>query len=133
MFTIRPDLAALALRLVLGSVLLAHSLLKVFVFTLPGTAGFFASVGFPSWAAYVVTPIEFACGLALLVGFQSRISSAVCLPILLGALFVHSGNGWLFTNANGGWEYPAVLVFLAVCVIFAGNGAHSVQRPAPSR
>ena len=43
------DLAALILRLALGVLYLAHSLQKIFVFTLPGTAHFFESLGLPGW------------------------------------------------------------------------------------
>ena len=40
--------AALLLRVSLGALFLAHGLLKVFVFTLPGTVKFFASLGYPA-------------------------------------------------------------------------------------
>jgi putative oxidoreductase len=45
------DIAALLLRLALGTMFVAHGLLKVMVFTLPGTVGFFEQVGFPGWMA----------------------------------------------------------------------------------
>ena len=41
------QIAALLLRLALGTMFVAHGLLKVMVFTLPGTVGFFEQVGFP--------------------------------------------------------------------------------------
>ncbi len=112
----QKDVGAIVLRSTLGTVLIAHGLLKFFVFTLGGTAGFFESVGFPGWAAYLVAPAEVAAGLALIVGFHVRLTALATLPILIGALFVHLNNGWLFTNKNGGWEFPAVLVLLAVSV-----------------
>ena len=40
-----PALAALLLRVSLGTMFLAHALLKYFVFTLPGTAGPVRAVG----------------------------------------------------------------------------------------
>ena len=44
--------AALVLRVSLGVMFIAHSLiLKYFVFTLPGTAQFFQSVGLPARTA----------------------------------------------------------------------------------
>lgn len=124
----RTDLAALMLRVTLGIVLLAHGLLKVFVFTLPGTAGFFESVGFPGWAAYGVAPFEIITGTLLVVGYQAGWAALLSLPVLLGALSVHMGNGWLFTNAKGGWEFPAVLVLLAVGVALLGDGAYSLRQ-----
>ncbi|MGK0374327.1 MAG: putative oxidoreductase [Arenicella sp.] len=45
----QQDHAALALRLAFGLILLAHGLLKVFVFTPSGTAAFFSSFGLPEF------------------------------------------------------------------------------------
>lgn len=120
------DYAALLLRLSLGGMFLAHGLLKILVFTLPGTAGFFESVGFPGWAAYIVAPAELLAGLALIAGFQTRWVALAGIPILLGALAVHAGNGWSFTNAKGGWEFPLYLVLTAVVVALLGGGRIAV-------
>jgi putative oxidoreductase len=120
--------AALIARLTLGSVMVAHGLLKFLVFTLPGTAAFFSSVGFPSWAAYIVAPLEVIAGLAMLVGFHARWAAIATIPIALGATLVHAGNGWLFTNANGGWEYPLVLVLLGTVVSLLGDGAFALRK-----
>src|SRR5881409_3147335 len=102
--------AATLLRVSLGVILIAHALLKVLVFTLPGAAGFFASVGFPGWTAYIVAPLEVIAGAALILGYGSALFAALTLPVQIGALLVHVPNGWLFSNAKGGWEFPAVLV-----------------------
>jgi putative oxidoreductase len=50
------------------------------------------------------------------------------LPVQIGAGLVHLPNGWLFSNANGGWEFSAVLVVLTVVVYLLGDGAYSVRR-----
>jgi len=126
----RIDSAALVLRVALGAVLLAHGLLKFLVFTLPGTAGFFASVGFPGWTAYIVAPLEVVAGVALIAGYRSSIFAAITLPIQVGALAVHAGNGWLFSNAKGGWEFPAVLILLNVAVFLLGDGIYAIRRAA---
>ncbi len=124
------DYAALLLRLSLGAMFLAHGLMKIIVFTLPGTAGFFESVGFPGWTAYIVAPAELLAGLALIAGFQTRWVALAGIPILLGALAVHAGNGWSFSNAKGGWEFPLYLVLSAVVVALLGGGRIAVTRPA---
>lgn len=118
--------AAAVLRITLGVILIAHALLKILVFTLPGTAGFFASQGFPGWMAYPVVLIELLGGAAMMAGFQTRLAAIAAIPVLLGALLVHAANGWLFTSQNGGWEYPALLVVLAVVVALLGDGAFSL-------
>ncbi|MFZ6645508.1 DoxX family protein [Undibacterium sp. TJN25] len=115
--------AATLLRAGFGIILIAHALLKVLVFTMPGTVGFFVSQGFPGWMAYPVVAIEFLGGVALVLGFQTRAAALATLPVLLGALTVHAGNGWVFNAPNGGWEYPALLAVLAVVVALqAGLG-----------
>ena len=79
------------LRIALGAMFLAHGLLKVLVFTLPGTAGFFESVGFPGFLAYVVVPAEVLAGVALLAGFRTRLVAPAAIPVLVGG---PSGHLW---------------------------------------
>ncbi|MCM8595578.1 DoxX family protein [Accumulibacter sp.] len=121
---------AFVLRITLGGILLAHGLLKVLVFTLPGTAEYFASLGLPGVLAYAVAAAEVGGGLLLLLGVASRWVALAVQPVLLGALWVHSGNGWLFSASGGGWEFPLVLVLLALSVSLLGNGAFVLRLPA---
>ena len=58
--------AALALRLGLGVLALAHGLLKVFVFTVAGTVAYFESLGLPGVMAYGVILAEIVGGIALI-------------------------------------------------------------------
>lgn len=121
---------AFVLRITLGGILLAHGLLKVLVFTLPGTAEYFASLGLPGVLAYAVATAEVGGGLLLLLGVASRWVALAVQPVLLGALWVHSGNGWLFSASGGCWEFPLVLVLLALSVSLLGNGAFALRLPA---
>ncbi len=120
--------AALLLRVGLGVMFLAHSLyLKAVVFTLAGTAAFFASLGLPGALAYVVFAAETLGGLALVAGVGVRWVALALLPVLLGATWVHWPNGWLFTNPNGGWEYPAFLALAVLVQAMLGNGAYALS------
>lgn len=126
------DLAAFLLRVALGAMFIAHSLLlKLFIFTLPGTARFFASIGLPEWFAYVVFTLEAVGGVMLVLGVQVRWVSLVLLPILLGATWAHWGNGWMFGYKDGGWEYPLYLSLLASVQILLGEGAYALHRSRP--
>lgn len=119
--------AALALRIALGAMFIAHGVLKLAVFTLPGTVAFFESVGLPGALAYVTTFAEILGGAALIAGFQVRWVALALIPVLLGATWVHSGNGWLFTSPNGGWEYPAFLTIAAIAQALLGAGAFAID------
>ncbi|MFW3615275.1 DoxX family protein [Billgrantia antri] len=116
--------ATALLRISLGVMALAHGLLKVFVFTVPGTVGYFESIGLPGFIAYLTILAEVGGGLALLLGVYTRWISLALIPVLLGAAWVHAGNGWVFSNPGGGWEYP---VFWAVTLLVqAGLGSGSL-------
>lgn len=123
------EIATFLLRVALGIMFLAHSvILKLFVFTLPGTAQFFESIGMPGWLAYVVFSAEAVAGVLLVLGVQSRWVALATVPILVGATWAHSGNGWMFGYENGGWEYPAYLTLLAVVQGMLGDGAFALNR-----
>ena len=120
--------AALLLRLSLGSIMLAHgALLKLGVFGLASTMGYFGSIGFPPILGAVVAFGETAAGLALITGVLVRPAALLSLPILIGATAMHAGNGWLFSVANGGWEFPAFLTVAMLVQAGLGAGAHALD------
>lgn len=120
--------AAFVMRVALGLMFLAHGLTKVLVFTPAGTVGFFESIGFPGLLAYPVMAFEVVGGLMLVLGVYTRWVAAVAVVQLLIASTVHFGNGWSFTNANGGWEYPIYLAVTALVVALLGDGAFAAKR-----
>jgi putative oxidoreductase len=126
-YTNTTPYAALMLRLALGTMFIAHALLKILVFTPAGTAGFFASLGVPGWLAYPVMGLELLGGLMLLAGIQVRAVAVALLPVLIGSIvLVHAGNGWLFSNEHGGWEYPLFLTVATMVQALLGGGAYSI-------
>ena len=125
--------AALVLRLSLGTMFVAHAGLKYFVFTLPGTAQFFQSLGLPGALGYATFAAELAGGLLILAGLQVRWVAAALVPVLLGATWAHSGNGWLFTSPNGGWEYPAFLAAAAFVQALLGDGSFALANVLRAR
>ena len=120
--------AALVLRVSLGVMFLVHSLyLKLVVFTLPGTVKFYESLGLPGSGAHATIVVEAVGGLMLIAGIRTRYAAVALLPVLLGASWVHWKNGWLFTNAGGGWEYPVFLAAATVVQALLGDGALAVS------
>lgn len=124
---------ALLLRLCLGIMYLAHSiLLKLLTFGLAGTAEFFVSVSLPAPLAYITFGAEVVGGMLLMLGIQTRWVALALTPFLLGAVvFVHLPNGWLFQAPGGGWEYPAFLLVASVVQVLVGDGAYALSPSWP--
>jgi putative oxidoreductase len=121
--------AALILRLSTGVLFLLHGLyLKVFVFTMAGTAQFFGMLGLPAWFAWVVLIYETLGGLALILGVYTRyVAAFLGLHMLAVTYIAHLGNGWLFTNAHGGYEYPLFWAVALFALALIGDGAHALR------
>lgn len=121
----------LALRVTTGALFLFHGLVKLFVFTPAGTAGYFESIGLPGALGYLTMLVEIAGGLALILGIKARIVSAALVPVLLGAAyFGHGGAGFNWSNPNGGWEYPVMWAVVQAALAALGDGAYAL---VPSR
>jgi putative oxidoreductase len=120
--------AALLLRVSLGLMFLAHGLLlKVFTSGVAGTVGYFESIGYPGYVAYLVILGEIGGGLALVLGLWTRPISILLLPIMIGATWQHVGNGWLFSANGGGWEFPVFWTAALVVQALLGDGAYAIR------
>jgi putative oxidoreductase len=118
------------LRVSLGVMWIAHALLKLLVFTLPGTAQYFASIGFPGFLAYPVFAVELLGGTALLLGVYARQAALALMPVMAVAAWVHAPNGWVHTSTGGGWEYPVFLIAASIALWLLGDGAAAIKRSA---
>lgn len=121
--------AAFLLRVSSGALLLAHGLMKIFIFTIPGTVGFFESLGFPGLFAYLTIFAEVVGGAALIFGVATRAVAILTLPPLIGALYVHAGNGWVFSSEGGGWEFPLFWAITNLSIALLGSGAFALRLP----
>lgn len=118
----RIDFGAILLRVSLGTMWIAHALMKYIVFTLPGFSQWLEGQGLPGVMAWPVVLMEITGGTAIILGFHGRYVSLILLPVLLVATSTHIPNGWLFTNTGGGWEYPVFLIMASLCHALIGDG-----------
>lgn len=121
------EYGAFLLRIALGLMWISHALLKWFVFTLPGFAAWLEGQGLPGFMAWPVFLAELAGGIVIVAGFHGRYVSLALIPVMATAMYTHVGNGWLFTNADGGWEYPAFLIAASITHGLIGDGAWAVR------
>jgi putative oxidoreductase len=116
--------AALLLRVSLALMFFAHAYLKIVVFTPAGAAKYFESLGVPGFLAYLSMAAEVGGGLLLLLGIETRWVALLLVPLMVGTIvLVHGKAGWLFTNKDGGWEYPAFWIVGLIVLAMLGDGA----------
>lgn len=121
--------AALLLRVSMGILFILHgAYLKIFVFTMAGASGFFASLGLPGWFAWIAMLYETIGGIALILGVFTRwVSVFLGIHLLFAAYLGHGANGWVFSNQGGGWEYPVFWAIACFALALIGDGAHALK------
>ena len=122
------DLGLLVMRLVLGTIFIAHGGQKLFTMGLDGVAGGFGQMGVPmaSVMGPLVAFLEFFGGFAIIGGFLTRLVSLGLASTMIGAItLVHAKNG--FFNP-GGIEFPLSLLGTAIVLAITGAGSYSLDR-----
>lgn len=115
------------LRVSLAAMWISHALMKYILFTIPGFAGFLASQGMPEILAWPVFLAELVGSILILLGIYARHVALLLIPVMVGAMSVHIGNGWVFSSTGGGWEYPAFLIAASFALWLLGDGAFALR------
>lgn len=119
--SIYQNVSAFILRLTLGIIFLVHGLVK-FQSGLSNIAGWFNSIGLPSFLAYIVAIGELAGGILLIIGLFTRMTSAFFAIIMIGAIFTVKLPAGLLGNDNtGGYEFDLALLAMALSLVFTGS------------
>jgi len=91
----------------------------------------FLRLGRPSaWLGYLTfaaKPRRSPAGARRTVALGCALSSSAAVGAIV---WVHAGNGWVFTAPNGGWEYPAYLVIPLRRAGDAGDGVWHSRTPS---
>jgi len=112
-------LALLAMRIVVGSIMITHGYGKVF-------GGFshvrdmVQHIGFPGWMAYLLAGTEFFGGILIIAGLLTRFVAVGMLIDMSVAIWkIHWHNGF---KGQGGYEFPLSVATIAFALIFFGAG-----------
>lgn len=129
---------ALALRVPVGIIFIAHGAQKLFGwfggYGLEGTGQFFGSVGLNpgTLMALLAGAVEFFGGLALVLGLLVRPAAAALAGAMVIAIFaVHAGKG--FFADKGGYEYALALFAASLSLLFSGGGRGSADAVLAAR
>ncbi len=117
-------LGLLALRLVLGAIMIAHGSTKVFG-GMHNFAGMVHGMGMPAWLAYLAAATEFGGGILIILGLLTRFVSLCMVIDMLVAIFkVHWKHGFV---GEGNYQFPLALAAMAFALIFFGGGPIAID------
>ena len=112
---------SLPIRIVAGITFVAHGLPKFE--NIAGTQSFFGSIGLPPELALPVGLLEVIGGIFLLVGVVTRISAALSIIDMIGAIvLVRLPDGFV-----DGYELESLLIAISVSLLITGPGRISVE------
>jgi putative oxidoreductase len=121
------DRALLVIRLIIGTIFMAHGYQKVFQMGIGNVTGMFSQIGIPLAAVMgpLICVLELVGGLALLLGAFTRIAGALLACDMLGAiLFVHGKGGFFLPK---GFEFVLANFGMSLALALAGAGALSID------
>src|ERR687895_2621659 len=111
----------LPIRLLAGITFLAHGLPKFE--DIIGTQGFFGNIGLPPELALPIGLLEVIGGIFLIVGILTRISAALLIIDMIGAIvLVKLPDGFV-----GGYELESLLIAISVSLLLTGPGRVSIE------
>lgn len=122
-------------RLVLGIIFFMHGAQKVLGWF--GGQGLSATIqmmsaNLPVILAYMVAFGELLGGIALIVGFLSRLAAAGIFIIMAGAIITIHGKVGFFLMMPGregvGYEYNLALIAMSLAVVIGGGGCLALDR-----
>ena len=128
----RPDVGLLLFRAGLGTTLAVHGTQKLFGWFgghgIEGTSGGMQAMGFlpPRVSAFMAGLGEAGGGALLALGLATPVAGAAAASTMLAAGSVHKPAG--FFNAEGGFEYNAILGLGGAALALGGPGYYSLDR-----
>ena len=120
-------LGLLALRVVVGVIMVAHGFPKVENSQqLQAHVGFVHSLGFPAFMGYVSAFTELIGGALLILGLLTRFAAiAVAINMFVAFYYVHFSHGM---KGPQGYEFSLLLMVSAFALVTLGPGPLALDR-----
>lgn len=118
---VKQEISLVVLRIMLGIVFLFHGI-SMFQGGIDKTAVWFDSIGLPGILASVIAVLEMAGGIALMIGFGTRLVSALFGFLMLGAIIkVKLSAGFLGNGKIAGYELELACLAMSLCLMINGS------------
>jgi putative oxidoreductase len=109
------------IRILAGITFIVHGLPKFE--NIGGTQGFFGSIGLPPELALPIGLLEVIGGIFLLLGVVTRITAALFIIEMIGAILVAKiSKGFV-----GGYELELLLITISISLLLTGPGRISIE------
>lgn len=113
------DAGLLVLRIGVGAIFIFTGWMKVS--DLAGTVGFFGTIGFAPFWAYLVSFVELVGGIAVLLGVYTRVAAGLIAVVMFVATYKLLATPQMLIA-------PVSLLFSTVALNLAGGGKYSLLR-----
>lgn len=123
------DLGVLTLRIVVGVVMIAHALPKLFWKRELFNQKWLNEYGLPLGSVVLTGVVQLSGGLLIFIGVYTRLAALVLVLNMLVATYISiwkHGESFLSTPEGKGWDVNFLLVGALVALIFLGGGAWSL-------
>ena len=118
---VNVDTGLLVLRIGVGAIFIMTGWMKLS--DMPATVQFFATLGFASFWAYLVSLVEFFGGVTVLlgIGIYTRVSAKLLSIVMLVAIYLLRENFTMLMT-------PLIMFFATFALICTGSGKYAVVR-----
>ena len=123
------DVGILILRISVGIVMVAHGLPKIFWKRELFNKKWKKEYGFPLGSVIITGIVQVVCGLAIIVGIFTQLSSLILALNMLVATYVSiwkHNEPFLSTPEGKGWDVNFLLVGALITLVFMGGGTWSL-------
>jgi len=123
------DIAALVLRLGVGTLMLFHGIHKI-IDGIAFVKSALHSHGLPEWFGYGVYVGEVVAPLMIILGFYARTGALIVVFNMLMAIFLTTGFFPISLTKTGApmFELPVLYLLAAAALFFAGPGKYGINR-----
>jgi len=126
------DAAKLVLRIAVAAAFLYHGTMKWGMLSMPAAPEGMSAAMFTIFKILAIA--EPLAGIALLLGFLTRIANIGLIIIMLGAIFVMKGGFSAgFSEGFGKWELDFLLLSMNVALFLMGPGKWSLDKKMMSK